>query len=71
MQIIEINKRPDRCPKCGGEVCDILYGEPMPTAQEDYYAQYHRHLILGGCIIYDGMPDYQCYNCDQTFRIRE
>ena len=69
MKIIKTNKRPDKCPECGGEVCDILYGEPTPTAQEEYYEKSNRHLILGGCCIYDGMPDYQCFDCGQQFSL--
>ena len=67
MKIIKITQRPDNCPKCGGEVCDILYELPTATAREEYYAKYKKHLILGGCCIYDDMPTYQCYDCGQQF----
>lgn len=66
--IIDIIRRPKKCPKCGGDVCDILYGEPTSTWEEDYFAQTGHHAVLGGCIVYDDMPEYECGKCGLAFR---
>lgn len=68
MKPLEIIRRPKRCPRCGGEVCDILYGLPPATWKEDYLASTGRKAILGGCCIYEGMPDYECEDCGLQFR---
>lgn len=36
MRMIDVIRRPNRCPLCGGDICDILYGEPTATWYEDY-----------------------------------
>ena len=66
--IIDVLRRPKKCPKCGNEVCDILYGEPIPTWEEDYLKQTGHRAVLGGCCIYDGMPEYECSQCGLQMR---
>lgn len=68
MRSLEVIRRPKRCPRCGGEVCDILYGEPTSTWEEDYLASTGRKAVLGGCCLHEGMPDYECEDCGQQFR---
>ena len=69
MRILEVIKRPKRCPRCGGEVCDIIYGMPVATWDEDYLKETGRKAVLGGCCLsVDGKdPDYQCEDCGQQF----
>jgi hypothetical protein len=66
--IIDIIRRPRKCPKCGGLVCDILYGEPTSTWEEDYLSQTGHTAVLGGCIVYEGMPEYECKACGLQLR---
>ncbi len=66
--IIDVIRRPRKCPKCGGEVCDILYGEPIPTWKEDYFNETGRNAVLGGCCINENRnPDYECEDCGLQF----
>lgn len=67
MRRICVTRRPRRCPRCGGEVCDILYGEPTATWEEDYMKETGRRAVLGGCIITSDDPDYECAKCGQKF----
>ena len=70
MKPIKVSSKPDKCPKCGGKVVKILYGEPSIEAFE---AEDRGELILGGCCIQiDGegnslMPDWQCKKCNAQF----
>jgi hypothetical protein len=47
-----------RCPKCLSETAIriILYGMPMGEPDYDIYT-------LGGCVIFDDMPKYECIEC--------
>lgn len=67
MKRIDVISRPHKCPRCGGEVCDILYGEPTATWEEDYLKETGHRAILGGCIITDDDPNYECAKCEQKF----
>ena len=70
MKPIKVSSKPEKCPKCGGKVLDILYGMPMGEAFE---AEERGEIILGGCCIQiDGegnslMPDWQCKKCNVQF----
>ena len=70
MEPIKVSSKPDKCPKCGGKVVDILYGDPMDEAIEAYK---RGEIILGGCCIEldeNGnslMPDWQCKECEAQF----
>lgn len=68
MKIIDVTTRPDKCPKCGGEICDILYGEPTSTWEEDYKKETGHRAVLGGCIISEDLPDFVCVECGQEYR---
>ena len=69
MRILEVIRRPKCCPRCGGEVCDIIYGMPVATWEEDYLKETGRMAVLGGCCLsVDGKdPNYQCEDCGQRF----
>lgn len=59
-QVINVSSKPVKCPHCGGEVVNIIYGFPIHEPKGKY--------ILGGCNIYPGMPDWECLKCHQQFR---
>jgi hypothetical protein len=58
------------CPKCGGKMVRIVYGEPTEELIE---AAERGEVILGGCcIIADEngsvtSPEWGCINCNKRF----
>jgi hypothetical protein len=50
------------CPHCGSaaEPLPIVYGYPTHEAFE---AEQRGELVIGGCLIGDESPDYQCRDC--------
>ncbi len=51
-----------KCPKCKSEhVAPIMYGYPMFEAFE---AAERGEIILGGCVVEMGNPDYGCLDCE-------
>lgn len=58
------------CPKCGGRIVKIVYGEPT---EELFEAADRGEVILGGCCITldeNGNqidPEYGCVNCEEIF----
>ena len=58
------------CPKCGGKLVEIIYGEPMADLLEKAR---RGEVILGGCCILtdeDGniiSPEYGCIDCGEKF----
>ena len=63
--IYQVTRKPCKCPQCGGKVVNILYGEPSSEAFEKTD---RGEIVLGGCIIYEDMPDYQCTGCGAQYR---
>jgi hypothetical protein len=57
------SRKPRKCPLCGGEVVEIMYGEPM-MSEEDYFKTYHKHVVYGGCCISEDSPQWQCRICE-------
>jgi hypothetical protein len=45
-------------------VIPILYGDPAPEA---WAASERGELLLGGCCVEDGMPEWHCSSCDFLF----
>jgi hypothetical protein len=68
---IKVSTKPDKCPKCGGKVVEILYGAPTYEAFE---ASERGEIVLGGCCISvdeEGNlqnPDWQCIKCKTQFK---
>ena len=60
-----VDRKPRKCPCCGGKVVPILYGEPSSEAFEKAD---RGEIVLGGCIIFADMPEYQCTGCGAQFR---
>jgi len=49
------------CPSCGSlDAIPIAYGYPLP---ETFEAAARGEVALGGCIIGDESPDYECRAC--------
>ena len=61
---IEVNRKPTKCPTCGGKVVIINYGEPT---YEAYQAEQRGELVLGGCLIGPDAADWQCVQCGAQF----
>jgi hypothetical protein len=53
------------CPNCNNkEIIPILYGQP--TLEK--VAKCERgEVVLGGCVIVDGMPKWHCKKCGHRF----
>jgi len=57
-------KKAVRCPDCDGVLVPIMYGMPGIDTFERAAAG---EVILGGCIIMDGQPTWQCLDCSQSW----
>ena len=54
-------RRPKNCPRCGSlRFVEILYGRPTSEGME---AVDRGEMILGGCFIMPGQPDWACTAC--------
>ena len=62
--VIEVTRKPRKCPHCGGKVLRIQYGYPGP---ELFEAAERGEILLGGCIVDPSNPDYACPTCGQAF----
>ncbi len=51
---------PSPCVRCGGKSLPILYGDPTYDA---VLAHQRGDLVLGGCVIAPGLPEWTCGNC--------
>ena len=62
---IEKKKHP-KCPQCGNELVDILYGFPMGEMFEQAEM---KKIYLGGCVRFEGIeqPQYHCYTCNRNY----
>ena len=65
MEPIVVNRKPCKCPKCGGKVVKTVYGMPAPELFEQAE---RKEVVLGGCCIHeDGDPQWACVECEQVF----
>ena len=55
--------RPRRCPVCGGEVCDVIYGMVSLDAVEEYLLKHNRRAVLGGCSLAECNARWRCCDC--------
>ena len=53
-----------KCPKCNGDLIEIVYGMPGP---ELFEAEERGEVILGGCCVFEDGPEYHCKNCNLEF----
>ena len=59
------------CPKCGKSwIAEIFWGYPasMESIEE---ALERKEIILGGCLVTDNDPKYECNDCDHQWGERE
>lgn len=61
----EVKRKPRKCPCCGGKVVPIIYGYPSPDARD---AAMRGEIVLGGCVVDIGDPDWMCVDCGASFR---
>ena len=67
-----VNCKPDVCPKCGGNIVDIIYGEPSQGLYERFL---RNEVILGGCCMvvdetgYISNPEWGCVKCGRQFKL--
>lgn len=54
-------RKPTSCPSCrGSDIRRIMYG--LPTTETLERAK-RGEVVLGGCSIFDDMPDWRCMSC--------
>lgn len=46
-RIINVTRKPSKCPDCGNEVVDIIYGTGDMT-ESDFLLEYRKSAIMGG-----------------------
>lgn len=63
-EIVIVDAKPQKCPKCNDEVVKILYG--LPT-EESFEKAEKGKLILGGCTITGHSPQWGCVKCGTQF----
>jgi len=64
-KVVQVACKPARCPHCRGRVVDILYGEPSYAA---FLASQRGAYVLGGCLINETSPHWECLSCHRQFR---
>lgn len=69
---LERPRKPIRCPKCNSRpVARIVYGLPYFSENETNEVDAGK-IVLGGCIITDDDPAWQCVACGQEiYRTRK
>ncbi|MCL1831070.1 MAG: hypothetical protein FWG21_06530 [Oscillospiraceae bacterium] len=57
-----------KCPSCGSyEIAKILYG--LPYFNDDLKKKLEaKEIVLGGCIVYEGNPEFYCNSCEISFK---
>jgi hypothetical protein len=66
-KIIDVERKPSKCPVCGSEVVDIVYGTGDMTEIEFLFA-YRKEAIMGGDNIPRRPPIWACSCCCKRFR---
>ena len=65
MSIVNVTRKPCKCPNCGGKLIPIIYGEPT---LETFEKAERGEVKLGGCCIHaEGDPQWACSECDTEF----
>ena len=51
------------CPKCGSDdIAKILWGLQMPNSESDKAVK-DKKIVLGGCLVSDNDPYWECNDC--------
>ena len=66
-RIIDVERKPSKCPKCGEKVVDIIYGTGDMTESE-FLMEYRREGIMGGDNIPRRPPIWACSCGCKRFR---
>jgi hypothetical protein len=66
-RIIDVERKPSKCPVCGSEIADIIYGTGDLTEMEFLYA-YRKSAIMGGDNIPRRPPIWACMCGCKRFR---
>jgi len=62
--MIASKKKPNKCPECGSKkVATILWGLPLMNQKVERDLKEGK-IVLGGCIITENDPVWQCIECD-------
>jgi len=61
--MIKAKRKIEKCPQCGSwRVAEILYGMPSMDARLERDLEAER-IVLGGCVVTDHDPTWQCADC--------
>ena len=64
---IEFNRKPTKCPKCNSKrIAKIIYGMPYYSPETEKLIQEGK-IVLGGCIVTDDDPVWECADCGAGF----
>ena len=66
-RIINVERKPRKCPVCGGDVVDIIYGTGELTEPE-FLLEYRREGVMGGDVIPRRPPVWACACGCKRFR---
>ena len=66
-QIIDVTRKPSKCPVCGGEITDIIYGTG-DMEEWEFLMQYRKTAIMGGDNIPRRPPVWACTAGCKRFR---
>lgn len=66
-RIINVTRKPSKCPDCGNEVVDIIYGTGDMT-ESDFLLEYRKSAIMGGDNIPRRPPIWCCACGCKRFR---
>lgn len=66
-QIINVLRKPRKCPNCGEEVWDIIYGTGDMEPWE-FLTEYRKSAVMGGDNIPIRPPVWECSCCNTRFR---
>lgn len=70
-RIIDVTRKPSKCPDCGSEVVDIVYGTGDMT-ESDFLFEYRKNAIMGGDNIPRRPPIWCCAcGCKRFRKINE
>ncbi|HEY6559929.1 MAG TPA: hypothetical protein VI072_21745 [Polyangiaceae bacterium] len=57
------------CPSCGSpDVVRVIHGMPDEEAEA---AARRGEVVLGGCLVWPGKPDWHCRACEHEFGTRK
>jgi hypothetical protein len=61
------SRRPERCLHCGSErIAKILWGMPIDSEELERDIERGR-IVLGGCLVGENDPEWQCVDCGASY----